>query len=155
MTGMISKILIQNYHRVSQCTYGHKPHTCSKIRRKFHLKRLDWNTTQQCHCSLTFVPSIPITRFGSTGTAPGNVAVRVESFLFAGGINSGGSVFGIVYFSSALYTRCIAYRRKQNRFYTDLHLSNRFANCVLHSKAYTPTKTSFTFQTPHSCMLHT
>lgn len=150
---MISKIWIQNYHQVSQYTYSHKPHTCSKTCRKCHLK----NSVgiQQCCYSLTFVPSIPITRFGNTGTAPGNVVARVESFLFAGGNNSGGSVFGIVYFSSALYTRCIAYKRKQNKFCTDLHLSNRFANCVLHSKAYTPTKTSFTFQMPYSCMLHT
>lgn len=32
----------------------------------------------------------------------------VESFLFAGGINSGGSTLGIAYFSKALYTKCTA-----------------------------------------------
>lgn len=42
---------------------------------------------------------------GRTGIAPGNEA---ESFLFSGGNNSGGKQLGIVYFSKALYTKCMA-----------------------------------------------
>lgn len=77
-----------------------------------------------CGGTLTFVPSIPITRLGRTGTAPGNVAACTESFLFEGGISSGGSVFGIVYFSRALYTRCIAYKETENiLLYTVIYLT--------------------------------
>lgn len=39
----------------------------------------------------------------------GDLALGIISFLLPSGINSGGSTFGIAYFSNALYTRCIAY----------------------------------------------
>jgi len=39
----------------------------------------------------------------------GDVALGIISFLLPGGINSGGRILGIAYFSNALYTRCIAY----------------------------------------------
>lgn len=39
----------------------------------------------------------------------GDLVLGIISFLLPGGINSGGSTFGIAYFSNALYTRCMAY----------------------------------------------
>jgi len=47
----------------------------------------------------------------------GDVVLGITSFLLPGGINSGGKILGIAYFSNALYTRCIAYSDNRKHIY--------------------------------------